>query len=164
MAKAKGHNPAGHWQMCLVSFIQCCESSPILYKKPDFQFLLQNQKTWQDRPESLPQRHLEGTYSPVNEEAPLPTPPRGVPGERGHLSSCIWNLGVFSERCTEKLPLRVDCIHRLEFGEVSGHRPYMTTGKTIALTRRTFVGKVMSLLFNMLSRLVITFLPRSKRL
>ena len=42
--------------------------------------------------------------------------------------------------------------------------PYMTTGKTIALTRRTFVGKVMSLLFNILSGLVITFLPRSKRL
>ena len=42
--------------------------------------------------------------------------------------------------------------------------PYMTTGKTIALTRWTFVGKVMSLLFNMLSRLVTTFLPRSKRL
>ena len=42
--------------------------------------------------------------------------------------------------------------------------PYMTTGKTIALTRRTCFGKVMSLLFNMLSRLVITFLPRSKRL
>ena len=40
--------------------------------------------------------------------------------------------------------------------------PYMTTGKTIALTRWTFVGKVMSLLFNMLSRLIITFLPRSK--
>ena len=43
------------------------------------------------------------------------------------------------------------------------HR-YMTTGKAIALTRRTFVGKVMSLLFNMLSRLVITFLPSSKHL
>ena len=42
--------------------------------------------------------------------------------------------------------------------------PYMTTGKTIALTRQTFVGKVMSLLFNMLSMLVITFLPRSKHL
>ena len=42
--------------------------------------------------------------------------------------------------------------------------PYMTTGKTIALTRWTFVSKVMSLLFDMLSRLVITFLPRSKRL
>ena len=42
--------------------------------------------------------------------------------------------------------------------------PYMTTGKTIALTRWTFVGKMMSLLFNMLSRLVIAFLPRSKHL
>ena len=42
--------------------------------------------------------------------------------------------------------------------------PYMTIGKTIALTRRIFVGKVMSLLFHMLSRLVITFLPRSKSL
>ena len=42
--------------------------------------------------------------------------------------------------------------------------PYMTSGKTIALTRWTFVGKVMSLLFNMLSRLVVTFLPRSKHL
>ena len=47
---------------------------------------------------------------------------------------------------------------------VQSSHPYMTTGKTIALTRQTFVGKVMSLLFNMLSRLVITFLPRSKRL
>ena len=42
--------------------------------------------------------------------------------------------------------------------------PYITTGKTITLTRQTFVGKVMSLLFNMLSRLVIAFLPRSKRI
>ena len=42
--------------------------------------------------------------------------------------------------------------------------PYMTTGKTITLTRWTFVGKVMSLLFNLMSRLLITFLPRSKRL
>ena len=42
--------------------------------------------------------------------------------------------------------------------------PYMTPGKTIALTRQTFVGKVMSLLFNVLSRSVIAFLPRSKRL
>ena len=50
------------------------------------------------------------------------------------------------------------------FFRVQLSHPYMTTGKTIALTRWTFVGKVMSLLFNMLSRLVITFLPRSKRL
>ena len=46
----------------------------------------------------------------------------------------------------------------------SQSHPYMTTGKTIALTRRIFLGKVMSLLLNMLSRLVITFLPRSERL
>ena len=50
------------------------------------------------------------------------------------------------------------------FFTVQLSQPYMTTGKTIALTRRTFVGKVMSLLFNMLSRLVITFLSRSKHL
>uniref|UniRef100_A0AC11EU61 Uncharacterized protein n=1 Tax=Ovis aries TaxID=9940 RepID=A0AC11EU61_SHEEP len=50
------------------------------------------------------------------------------------------------------------------FFPVQLSHPHMTTGKTIALTRQTFVGKVMSLLFNMLSRLVITFLPRSKRL
>ena len=47
---------------------------------------------------------------------------------------------------------------------VQRSHPYMTTGKTIALTRRTFVDKIMSLLFNVLSRLVITFLPRSKHL
>ena len=50
------------------------------------------------------------------------------------------------------------------FFTVQLSHPYMTTGKTIALTGRTFVGKVMSLLFNMLSSLVITFLPRSKGL
>ena len=49
-------------------------------------------------------------------------------------------------------------------GVHSDSRPYMTTGKTTALTRRIFVGKVMSLLFNMLSRLVIAFLRRNKRL
>src|SRR5574337_1369206 len=50
------------------------------------------------------------------------------------------------------------------FFTVQLSHPYLTTGKTIALTSRTFVGKVTSLLWNMLSRLVITFLPRSKRL
>ena len=53
---------------------------------------------------------------------------------------------------------------RSAFFIVQLSHPHMTTGKTIALTRWTFVGKVTSLLFNMLSRLVITFLPRSKRL
>ena len=53
---------------------------------------------------------------------------------------------------------------RTAFFIVQLSHPYMTTGKTIVLTRWTFVGKVMSLLLNMLSRLVITFLPKSKRL
>ena len=52
-------------------------------------------------------------------------------------------------------------IHTYSHISILSH-PYLTTGKTIALTRRIFVGKVMSLLFNMLSRLVITYLPRSK--
>ena len=57
-----------------------------------------------------------------------------------------------------------DTTEQLHFHFYFHSHPYMTTGKTIALTRPTFVGKVMSLLFNMLSRLVITFFPRSKRL
>jgi len=59
---------------------------------------------------------------------------------------------------------KASILQRSAFFTVQLSYPYMTTGKTIALTRRTFAGKVMSLLLNMLSRLVITFLPRSKRL
>ena len=59
---------------------------------------------------------------------------------------------------------KASILQRSAFFTVQISHPYMTTGKTVALTRQTFVGKVMSLLFNMLSRLVITFLPRSKRL
>ena len=59
---------------------------------------------------------------------------------------------------------KASILRRSAFFTVQLSHPYMTTGKTIALTRRTFVCKVMSLLFNLLSTLVITFLPRSKRL
>ena len=59
---------------------------------------------------------------------------------------------------------KASILRRSAFFTVQLSHPYMTTGKIISLTRRTFVGKVMSPLFNMLSRLVITFLPRSKRL
>ena len=59
---------------------------------------------------------------------------------------------------------KASILWRSAFFTVQLSHPYMTTGKTVAFTRWTFVGKVMSLLFNMLSRLVITFLPRSKRL
>ena len=57
---------------------------------------------------------------------------------------------------------KASILQRSAFFTVQLSHPYTTTGKTIALTRRTFVGKVMSLLLNILSRLVITFLPRSK--
>uniref|UniRef100_A0AC11CXS8 Uncharacterized protein n=1 Tax=Ovis aries TaxID=9940 RepID=A0AC11CXS8_SHEEP len=59
---------------------------------------------------------------------------------------------------------KASILQRSAFFTVQLSHPYMTTGKTIALTRWTFVGKIMSLLLNMLSRLVITFLPRSKHL
>ena len=59
---------------------------------------------------------------------------------------------------------KASILWRSAFFTVQLSYPYRTTGKTIALTRWTFIGKVMSLLFNMLSRLVIAFLPRSKRL
>ena len=59
---------------------------------------------------------------------------------------------------------KASILQRSAFFTVRLSHPYMTTGKTIALTRQTFVGKGMSLLLNMLSRLVITFFPRSKRL
>ena len=67
---------------------------------------------------------------------------------------------VFSNTTVQKASI----FRRSVFFTVQLSHPYMTTGKTIALTRRTFVGKVMSWLFNILCRLVITFLPRSKRL
>ena len=59
---------------------------------------------------------------------------------------------------------RASVLQRSAFFTVQLSHPYMISGKTIALTRRTFVGKVMSLLFNMLSRLVMIFFPRSKHL
>ena len=59
---------------------------------------------------------------------------------------------------------KASILRRSAFVTVQLSHPYMTTGKTIVVTRWTFVGKVMPLLFNMLSRLVITFLPRSKHL
>ena len=66
---------------------------------------------------------------------------------------------VFSKTTVQKYQF-----YGAQLSSQSNSHPYMTTGKTIALTRQTFVGKVMSLLFNMPSRLVITFLPRSKHI
>src|SRR5574340_321890 len=74
----------------------------------------------------------------------------------------------FSPRDSKSLPKhhssKASILRHSAFFIVQLLHPCMTTGKTIALTRWTFVGKVMSLLLNMISRLVITFIPRSKRL
>jgi len=70
---------------------------------------------------------------------------------QGTLKSLLWHHSS-----------KASILQHSAFFIVQLSHPYMTTGKTIALTRQTFLGKVMSLLFNMLSRLVITFLPRSK--
>ena len=69
---------------------------------------------------------------------------------------------VTLQRLLQRHSSKAPIFRHSAFLTVQLSHPYMTTGKTIALTRRTFVGKVMSLLFNMLSRLVIIFLPRSK--
>ena len=78
-------------------------------------------------------------------------------------------LDLLAVQGTFKSPLqhhnsKASILQLSAFFTIQLSHPYMTTGKTIALTKQTFVGKVMSLLFNMLSRLVITFLPRSKPL
>ena len=78
-------------------------------------------------------------------------------------------LDLLAVQGTLKSPLqrhssKASILRHSAFFTVQLSHPYMTTGKTIVLTRRTFVGKVMSLLFNMLFRVVITFLPRSKHL
>ena len=78
-------------------------------------------------------------------------------------------LELLAVQGTLKSPLqhhssKASILWRSAFFIVQLSHPYMTTGETIALTRQTFVGKIMSLLFNMLSRLVVTFLSRSKRL
>ena len=87
----------------------------------------------------------------------------------GLISSRMDQLNLLTVQGTLKSLLqhhssKASILWRSGFFTVQLSHPYMTTGKTIALTRWTFVGKVMSLLFNMLSMLVITFLPRSKHL
>ena len=93
------------------------------------------------------------------------SPSKEHPGLISFRMDCLGLLAVqgtlksLLQHHSSKAPI----LRRSAFFTVQLSHPYMTTGKTIALTKQTFVGKVMCLLFNMLSRLVITFLPRSTR-
>ena len=94
------------------------------------------------------------------------SPSKEIPGLISFRMDCLDLLAV-QGTCKSLLQhhsSKASILQRSAFFIVQLSHPYMTTGKTIALTRQTFVGKVMSLLLNMLSRLVITFLPRNKHL
>ena len=89
--------------------------------------------------------------------------------EHPRLISLGWTGWIFLQskglsRVFSNTSLKASILQCSAFFMVQLSHPYMTTGKTIALTRQTLIGKVMSLLLNILSRLVINFLPRSKRL
>ena len=101
------------------------------------------------------QTHVHQVSDTIQPSYPLlsPSPPAPNPSQQGTLKSLLQHHRS-----------KASIVQHSAFFIVQPSHPYMTTGKTIALTRRTFVAKVMSLLFNMLSRLVITFLPRSKHL
>ena len=101
------------------------------------------------------QTHVHQVSDTIQPSYPLlsPSPPAPNPSQQGTLKSLLQHHSS-----------KASIVQHSAFFIVQPSHPYMTTGKTIALTRRTFVAKVMSLLFNMLSRLVITFLPRSKHL
>ena len=91
-------------------------------------------------------------------------PSKEIPGLISFIMDWLGLLAV--QRTLESSPIphssKASILQCSAFSTVKLSHPYMTTGKTIALSRQTLVGKVMSLLLNMLSRLVITFLPRSK--
>ena len=93
-------------------------------------------------------------------------PSKEIPGLISFRKDCLDLLAVqgILKSLLQHHSSKASILRPSAFFTVQLSHPYMTTGKTIALTRRTFVGKVMSLLLNMLSRLVVMFLPRSKRL
>ena len=93
-------------------------------------------------------------------------PSKEIPGRISFRMDCLELLAVQGtlKSLLQHHSSKASILRCSAFFTVQLSHPYMTTGKTIALTRQTFVDKVMSLLFNMLSRLVITFFPRSKRL
>ena len=113
------------------------------------------------------QTHVHRVGDAIHPSHPLSAPSPTAPNPSQHQSLFQW-VNSSHEEDSKSLfqhhSSKTSILQHSAFFTVQLSHPYTTTGKTVALTRRTFVGKVMSLLLNMLSRLVITFLPRSKRL
>ena len=104
--------------------------------------------------------HVHRVSDAIQPSHPLSSPSPPAPSPSQHQSPFQW---VNSSHEVAKV-LKASILQHSAFFTVQHSHPYMTTGKTIALTWQTFVDKVISLLFNMLSRLVITFLPKRKHL
>ena len=117
-------------------------------------------------PEST-QTHVRWVSDAIQPSHPLSSPSPPALNLSQHQGLFQWVSSSRPVQGTLKSLLhssKASILRHSAFFTVQLSHPYMTTGETIALTRRIFLGKVMSLLLNMLSRLVITFLPRSKRL
>ena len=152
--------PRVHWDSCLssqwchptisssvVPFSSCLQSFPPLGSFPTSQFFISDSQSIR--------------ISASTSVLPMNTQDSSPLGWTGWFSLQSKGLSrVFSNTTVQKHWF----FGASAFFTIQLSHPYMTTGKIIALTRRTFIGKVMSLIFDMMSRLVITFLPRSKRL
>ena len=130
----------------VVPFFSCLQSFPASGSLPISQFFASGGQSV----------GLSDTASVLNEYS-------GLISFRMHWFDLLAGQGTFKS-LPQHHSSKASILQHSAFFIVYLSHPYMTTGKTIALTRRTFVGKVISLLFNMLSRLVIAFLPRSQRL
>ena len=143
--------PSSQWchpaiSSSVIPFSSCPQSLPASQSFPMSQLFLRSSKSWSFSFSIIPSKEHPGLISFRMDWLDLLAVQgtlRSLLQHHSSKTSILWCSAFFTVQLSH---------------------PYMTTGKTIALTRRTFFGKVMSLLFNTLSRSVITFLPRSKRL
>ena len=138
--------PSNHLILCRPPFSSCPQSFPASGSFPMSQLF-----AWGGQSIGV---SASASVLPMNTQDWSPL------GWTGWLSLQSKGLSSFLQQCSSKASI----LQHSAFFIIQLSHPYITPGKTIALTRWTFVGKVMSLLFNMLSRLVIIFLPRSKHL
>ena len=138
--------PSSHFILCRPLLLLPPIPPSIRVFSNESTFYMRWPKYWSFSPSIIPSKEMPGLISYRTDWLDLLAVPGTLKSLLQHHSS------------------KASILWRSAFFTVQLSHPYLTTGKNIALTRQTFVGKVMSLLLNTLSRLVITFLPRSKRL